>query len=186
MSRSSRMSAGGGLCLAILLALTPGGCATRPSPRTWSDPPVTIIQFPVSASFIYKLAWYVDELDGARFASHPERGLKRRFARLGVDTNRIWDVTFTCWDDSPSVWMRGTGIPRPQVERAMALVERSVPEDLLDEYVATSCDLLIEGDMPVTKRPLRWEYDPESGTGGCVRRSRIATGSRGPAKPQQE
>lgn len=179
MSRPLRMLARGGLCLAILLALTLGGCATRPSPRTWTNPPVTIIQFPVSASFICKLAWYVDELDGARFASHPEHDLKRRFARLGVDTNGIWDITFIYRDDFPSVWVRGTGIPRHQVERAMDLIERRVPEEYLDEYVAMSCDLLIEGGIPVTKRPLHWGYDPESGTGGYVRRAR-----NGPASVQ--
>lgn len=171
MSRPARMSAGGGLFLTILLALTPGGCATRPSVRTWSNPSVTIIQFPVSASFMYKLAWYVDELDGARFASHPEHGLKARFARIGVDTNGIWDVTLNYRNDSPSMLIRGTGIPRPQVERAMDFIERSVSEAYLDEYVATACDLLSEESVPETKRPVRWEYDPETGTGGYVRRS---------------
>ena len=119
------------------------------------------IAIPVSAHFIYKLAWYTDEIDGLRYASNPNSHIKDRLARIGVDTNGIVDVVYRA--QAGVLGIRGERIPKRAIVNAIKRTEAEVSTALLDAYYVQTEGPALEGQFPWGKRSADLEYDEATG-----------------------
>ena len=146
------------LCMCVLLCVA-GACNTQDEASS------RVCVIPTGAETLYKLAWYVDDMNHSKFVSDSTHRIKDRLAAVGIKTNGIWDVAYLA--DRNVLIVRGTVIPVKAIQARLRSLEKTVPSEMIKEYIEYEVGIWVN---PETS--LKLSYDSATGTLGVLRRTR--------------